>query len=247
MSISETVGEERKVNLPILSDLFGEIPYGRVILTLYDPEGQYSAFLINVSAGHLKSGGDLLYLASARPTNEIRNQFNRLGVRVEDYEAKDKAVIFDAYSAQMGVKSQEKYQASAMNLNDLSILISQSAPQWPAGTLVVAESFSNMAFNQENVFAKFSRKAAGIWRTQGAIMLVGLALDLHPPEFYQEMKLVSDGVYEIRRMEYGEEIIDTIRGRSLKGSNMDTRIRRIIFDNTMKASLQPLKPIRPPR
>lgn len=73
-------------------------------------------------------------------------------------------------------------------------------------------------------------------------MLAGLALDLHPPEFYQEMKLVSDGVFEIRRMEYGEEIIDTIRGRSLKGKNTDTRMRRILFDDRMKASLQHLKP-----
>ncbi len=98
-----------------------------------------------------------------------------------------------------------------------------------------------MAFNQENVFAKFSRKAAGIWRNQGTVMLAGLATELHPNEFYQEMKLVSDGVFEIRRMEYGEEIIDTIRARSLKGQYTDTRMRRILFDERMKATLQPLK------
>lgn len=133
-------------------------PMEELSLLSMTPTVQYNSLLINISAGHLKSGGDLLYFASARPTSEIRDQFNRLGVDVKDYEAKDNAVIFDAYSAQMGVKSTEKYQAAVMNLNDLSILMSQSAPQWPPGTLVIAESFSNMAFNQENVFAKFCEK-----------------------------------------------------------------------------------------
>jgi hypothetical protein len=89
-------------------------------------------------------------------------------------------------------KSPEKYQSTSSTLNELSIAISQSTPQWLAGTLVIAESFSNLAFSQENVFAKFSRKVVGVWRTQGTVMIAGSAADLHPLEFYQEMKLVSD-------------------------------------------------------
>ena len=240
-TVKADIGESGNVIIPFLSEMFGRIPFGRVILALYDPDAQYNAVFINISAEYLKAGGDLLYFASARPTGEIRQQFNRLGIDIEDYEAKDNAVIFDAYSAQMGVKSTERYQAEAMNLNDLSILMSQSASQWPAGTLVIAESFSNMAFNQENVFAKFSRKAAGIWRNQGTIMLTGLATNLHPPNFYQEMKLVSDGYFELKLMEHDEEVINTIRAISMKGQNADTRIRHILFDDRMKASLQPLR------
>jgi hypothetical protein len=95
--------------------------------------------------------------------------------------------------------------------------MSQSAPKWPAGSLVVWESLSNIAFNQENVFAKFSRRAVNIWRSQGAIMIAGFAADLHPPSFYQEMKMISDAVMEIRLVEYHGEIINTLRVRSFKG------------------------------
>ncbi|MGA2461787.1 MAG: ATPase domain-containing protein [Candidatus Bathyarchaeia archaeon] len=232
---------QKTVRVPLLSELFGEIPFGRTILALYDPDAQYTALLTNIAADFLRAGGDLLYTVSSRPSGEIRQQFDMLGANVSEYESSDKAVVFDAYSAQMGISSAEKYQSEAMNLNELSIIMGKSAPQWPAGTLVITESFSNLAFNQENVFAKFSRKAVGIWRNQGTIMIAGLANGLHPPEFYQEMKLISDAVLEMKLVEHGGEFINTIRGRSMKGQNTDSRVRKVIFDKNMKATLQLLK------
>jgi len=194
--------------------------------------------MLNVAAGHLKAGGDLLYLGSSRPTAEIRQQLNDLGVDIAQCEAQDHAVLFDAYSAQMGVKSPEKYQAKTSNLNETSIAISQSAPQWPAGTFVVVESFSTYSSAQESVLAKFSRKVAGVWRAQETVMIVGLGVDIHTPEFYQEMKLISDGVFEIKLKEHRGEIVNTIRARSMKGQNSDTRWREVLFDERMKASLR---------
>ena len=61
-------------------------------------------------------------------------------------------------------------------------------------------------------------------------MIVGLAVDLHPSQFYQEMKLVSVGAFEVKLREHGGKIINTIRGRSMKGQNSDTRWRQILFD-----------------
>jgi len=228
----------RQLNLAILSDLFGEIPYGRVLLAMYDPDSQYNSLMVNVAARHLERGGDLLYLVSSRPVPEIRQQFNDLGVNVEENEVKDNAVLFDVYSTQMGVRSSEKYRSTSSNLTGVSISISESAPQWPEGTLVIGESFSQMAFNQEDMFAKFSRKMVGVWRNQGTVMILGLAVDLHPPEFYQEMKLVSDGAFEVRLREDGGELINIIRARSMKGQCSDTRWRRVHFDAGMKASLE---------
>ena len=227
-----------ELHLPVLSELVGAVPYGRVILGLYDPDSQYGSLMVNIAAGHLKSGGDLLYLISSKPVPEIRQQFNNLGVKVEEYEAKDNAVLFDAYSVLMGVKSSEKHKSEASNLNEVSIAISEAAPQWPAGTLVIGESFSHMAFNQETVFAKFSRKLVGVWRNQGTVMLAGFGVGLHPPEFYQEMKLVSDGVLELNLKEHRNEIINAIRARSMKGQNCDSRWRQILFDSNMRASLR---------
>jgi len=62
-------------------------------------------------------------------------------------------------------------------------------------------------------------------------MIVGLAVDLHPSQFYQEMKLVSVGAFEVKLREHGGKIINTIRGRSMKGQNSDTRWRQILFDS----------------
>jgi len=88
------------------------------------------------------------------------------------------------------------------------------------------------------VFAKFSRKLVGVWRNQGTVMLAGFGVGLHPPEFYQEMKLVSDGVLELNLKEHRNEIINAIRARSMKGQNCDSRWRQILFDSNMRASLR---------
>jgi len=197
--------------------------------------------MINIAAQHLKTGGDLLYLNSAAPTVEVRQQFNDLGVNIAEYEAKDSAVLFDVYSGLVGVKSSEKYQYTASNLNERSIVIGQSAPQWPPGTLVFVESFSSLTVDQDKVFAKFARKVAGVWRAQGAITVFGLAVDIHTPQFYQEMKLASDGVLELKMQELRGEVINTIRARSMKGQSSDTRWRQVLFDNRMKASLRMLE------
>jgi KaiC/GvpD/RAD55 family RecA-like ATPase len=231
----------RELNLPILSEIFGGIPYGRVLLALYDPDSQVNSLMLNIAAGHLKTGGNLLFLVSSRPTVEIRRQFNDLGINIAEYEEKDSAVLSDAYSAQMGVKSTEKYQLKATNLNERSIAISESAPQWPPGTLMIVESFSSMAVNDDSVLAKFSRKAVGAWRAQGSVMILGLAVDIHTPQFYQEMKLITDGAFEVKLKEHHGETINTIRARSMKGRNSDTRWRQVLFDNQMKASLRLLE------
>jgi KaiC/GvpD/RAD55 family RecA-like ATPase len=233
--------EIKKLDLPILSEIFGRVPYGRVILALYDPDSQYSSLMISIAAEHLKTGGDLLYLASSGPTVEIRQQFNDLGVNIAEYEARDNAVLFDVYSGLMGVKSSEKYQNTASNLNERSIVIGQSALQWPPGTLVFVESFSSLAVDQDKVFAKFSRKVAGIWRAQGAVMIVGLPVDIHTPQFYQEMKLLCDGVFEVSLKEHRGEVINAIRARSMKRQSSDTRWRQVLFDSKMKASLRLLE------
>jgi KaiC/GvpD/RAD55 family RecA-like ATPase len=238
VSAATKSAEKGSLGLPILSDLFGRIPYGRVLLAMFDPDSQYNSLMVNIAAEHLKSGGDLLYLVSSKPVPEIRKQFYDLAVNVDEYEAKDNAVLVDVYSSQMGGKSSEKYRSMTSNLNDVSISISESAPQWPAGTLVIGESFSNIAINQEDMFAKFSRKMVSVWRSQGTVMIVGLAVDLHPPEFYQEMKLLTDGVFEVRLTEQGGEMINTLRARSMKGRGSDTRRRQILFDDKMEASLR---------
>ena len=63
--ISSQGDEKVSLSLPILSDLFGQIPYGRVILAMYDPDSQYNSLMVKIAAGHLKSGGDLLYMVSS--------------------------------------------------------------------------------------------------------------------------------------------------------------------------------------
>lgn len=82
------------VDVSVLSEMFGRISRGRVILAMYDPDSQYTPLFVNISAEHLRSGGDLLYLVSSRPPNEISQQFSELGLDIAEYEARDNDVLF---------------------------------------------------------------------------------------------------------------------------------------------------------
>jgi hypothetical protein len=50
-------------------------------------------------------------------------------------------------------------------------------------------------------------------------MIAGFAAGLHPESFHHEMKLLSDGVVEVKLREHEDEIANTIRARSFKGRN----------------------------
>lgn len=209
-----------------------------MVAVFHDGDSQWDMLLANVCAEHLKAGGNLIYETHCRPPNEVRQNFQRLAVNLAEYEAKDMAVLYDGYHAQIGKKSSEKYHAETTNLNELSIASSQSAPLWPAGTLGTADNYSVLALSQENVFSRFYRKIVGQWKSQGVIMIQGFVTGVHPPDFYEQLKMISDGVIEVRLVEYQGKMIDVIRTRSFRGQQADTQMRRICFDSRMKASLE---------
>ena len=78
------------------------------------------------------------------------------------------------------------------------------------------------------------------WKAYGAILINGIASGVHPSNLYEELKLISDGVIEIKLAEHQGEIVNTVRARSMKGQNVDTHTRRIAFDSRMKVSLEPI-------
>jgi len=230
--------ESPRVKLPVLSEMLGEIPTGSLVAVFHDGDSQWDMLLANICAEHLKAGGNLIYETYCRPPNEVRQNFQRLAVNLAEYEAKDMAVLYDGYHVQIGKKSSEKYQAETTNLNELSIASSQSAPLWPAGTLDTSANYSVLALNQENVFSRFYRKMVADWKSQEHIMIHGFVTGVHSPDFYEQLKMVSDGVVEVRLVEYQGKMIDAIRTRSFRGQRADTQMRHISFDSRMKASLQ---------
>jgi KaiC/GvpD/RAD55 family RecA-like ATPase len=76
--------QPRSAKISILSELMGEVPFGRAILVLYDPDSQSTALFVNISAEYLRAGGDVLHFATSEPVAELRQQFERLGLNIRD-------------------------------------------------------------------------------------------------------------------------------------------------------------------
>ena len=232
--------EAAKIKVPILSELLGEVPVGRSILVIHDPDSQSNMFLLNIFSEHLQADENAVFATSTRAPPDVRQDLLRLGIDLAKYEVKDTALLFDAYTIQMGKKSPEKYHAETLNLNELSVAIAQGAPSWPPRTLNIFDSLSTIAVGQEGVFGRFYRKYMITWKAYGAILINGITSGVHPSNLYEELKLISDGVIEIKLAEHQGEIVNTVRARSMKGQNVDTHTRRIAFDSGMKVSLEPI-------
>jgi hypothetical protein len=62
-------------------------------------------------------------------------------------------------------------------------------------------------------------------------------------EFLEELKSKSEVELTVKRSgrwTTRERIVNTVSARSMKGQNVDTRTRRIMFDDRMKVSLKPI-------
>ena len=114
--------------IPIIEDLTnGPIPPGSNVLVEFDPASQWINAAITIAAGWGKSGGSISYITDSQPPDDIRSQFRRLGVNVEELEANDRLWITDLYSASIGQKSKEKYAVESLKAADLSIWIGREA------------------------------------------------------------------------------------------------------------------------
>ena len=134
--------------IPIIESLtLGSIPPGSNLLVEFDPSSQWYNAATTIAGGWLNSGGKLTYLLSSRPPENIRSQLTKLGVNVQDLEGGGKLRIWDAYSATLGLQSQEKYRLESLNVADLRIWAAKEFMHQPVSPdlLLIAENSSVLA------------------------------------------------------------------------------------------------------
>ena len=89
--------------IPLIEELTkAPIPAGSNLMVEYDPASQWYNASFTITAGWLRSGGSVRYIACGQPTGVIRRKLSRLGVNSQELEATGKQLIRDAYTATLG-------------------------------------------------------------------------------------------------------------------------------------------------
>ena len=105
-----TLPSGNPVSIPIITGL---IPDGvkpeTVLLVEFDPESQWLAVATTMTAGYLREGGRVSYLAQVRSPETVRENLLALGVDISAASKEGRFTVDDYYSATLtGVDSMEE-------------------------------------------------------------------------------------------------------------------------------------------
>ena len=241
---------EESTEIQLLANLVPDgVKPGTMLLVEFDPDSEWLSVATTITSQFFRKNRHVGYLAMVRPVEDVERWLTALGVDFAPAVQSGHFVIEDWYSAtlsggQLGSIDQKSpifertssgLRARSLKVNDLSVewlKSSKAGPQiydiidnWPAGSLVIAESFSGMLrFNEEKPFVEWieARVNPGERKRRG-ITIQGLVRGLHSDWLYKRMESASDGIIDIRVMERGEESKNLLRFRTLRGQPHDSR------------------------
>jgi len=252
------------VHIPLLDGMIpGGVKLGTMFLVEFDPDSQWFSVATTIVANYFRMGHHVCYLAMARSAEDVKTCVSGLNVDIAAGETSGRLVVEDWYSATLSSGRLEPVSAQtglfepiqgglrvrSLKVADLSVEWLRSAktgPQaydivdrWPAGSLIVVESFSGiLRFNEEKAFVEWMESRVNPEeRKRRSITLQGFVRGVHSDWLYKRMEGASDGVIDIRVMERGDEAKNLLRVRSLKGQPHDSRWHEIEIKPTGEAAL----------
>jgi KaiC/GvpD/RAD55 family RecA-like ATPase len=253
---------DNPVSIPILTELIPDgVKPGTIFLVEFDPESQWLAVAATITAGYLRAGGRVSYVAQLRSPETVRENVLALGVDISAATSEGRFTVDDYYSATLtggrldggGPSLIDRIEggnrARSLKVSDLSVQMLKDMKQgpesggvwenWPPGALNITESLSQMLrFNEEKPYLEWviSRNNPSHRRAK-RITFEGFVRDIHTESFYKRLESDVDGVIDLRVMERGEEVKNLLRVRSLKGQRHDTRWHEVQIERNGEAAL----------
>jgi|Deesub1362B_J571_1020462.scaffolds.fasta_scaffold00316_15 hypothetical protein len=127
-----------KIGIPVLDELLGDVPRGKTVTYLIDPEVEGDVFPLQTLYENLENGNSCALIVSSMSPEIIKNRFREFGWDIE----KDSFSIVDAYSAYVGASSEEKYFVkNPADLKELDRVITRAIEE---NDLIVFNSLSTI-------------------------------------------------------------------------------------------------------
>lgn len=227
--------------LQLIEDLTGApISPGTNILVEFDPASQWYNASLTIAAGWLRTGGNVSYIASSQSPEDVRSQFNRLGVKAEELEEKDRLWITDLYTLSLGQKSKERYAPESLRVADMSIWIAReamgevAAPEW----LVIVDNGSILdRFNDEKNWVElYLTRPIPMTKPRQITQLIGFMNGIHSNWAYKQLEAAVEGIIDFKVEEVGEETRDLMRIRTMRKMQPDRRWHELIMSQNSEVT-----------
>jgi len=213
-----------QVELPVVGQLLNRpVKAGQVLVFLFDADSQWLMLILNMVAGMLRKGTEVLYISTSRQLSDVRDSFRTYGLDTFPFEADERLVLSDAFTFKTGRQSTEKYSFPSLNIADISLISSKSLDLWTPGTVRLFENVSEVVeASDEKSFLKFYRTWISRFVTRGRIVIDGFVRGVHSDALYTSVMTSADGVFELRSEEIDGRMENTLRTRAFKGAPVDT-------------------------
>ena len=232
-----------RIELPVVEEILHHpIGSGQVLVFMFDADSQWLMLVLNMVAGMLRRGTEVLYIATSKPLPDIRDNFRKLGLDTSSFEADERLVLSDAFTFKTGHESTEKYHFPSLNVADISLISSKSLDQWAPGTVRLFENVSEVVeASDEKSFLKFYRTWISRFVSKGRIVIDGFVRGVHSDALYTSVMASADGVFELRTEELDGKMENTLRVRAFKGTPVDTSKHILRLAEDLSVTLEPVK------
>jgi KaiC/GvpD/RAD55 family RecA-like ATPase len=229
-----------QVELPVVGDLLHRpVKAGQVLVFIYDADSQWLTLILNMVAGMLRKGTEVLYISTSRQLPEIRDNFRKHGLDTSPFETDERLVLSDAFTFKTGRQSTEKYNFPSLNIGDISLISSKSLDQWAPGSVRLFENVSEVVeASDEKSFLKFYRSWISRFVTKRRIVIDGFVRGVHSDSLYTSVMTSADGIFELRTEEIDGRMENTLRARAFKGASVDTSKHILRVAEDLSVSLE---------
>ena len=116
-----------QIKLPVIGQLLRRpVKAGQVLVFIFDADSQWLMLVLNLVAGMLRKGTEVLYISTSRQLSDVRENFLRHGLDTSPFETDERLVLSDAFTFKTGRQSTEKYHFPSLNISDISLISSKS-------------------------------------------------------------------------------------------------------------------------
>jgi KaiC/GvpD/RAD55 family RecA-like ATPase len=213
--------------IPLIEDLLEEpLPRGVNLLVEFDSKSQWYALSLVITAGWLRTGGDIVYNNAEQSPDVVRLQLRRFGLDVDALEKSDRLRIYDLYTQTLGQKSRERYVAP-LKVIDASLTFSQQLFHGRSNENLIRiwDNASTMArFNEEKAWVEFElSRRFPLASINKSMLILGIIKGVHSDWAYRQLEAAADGTIEVKFDETGEEARNLMRISSLRTVAFDSK------------------------
>jgi KaiC/GvpD/RAD55 family RecA-like ATPase len=172
----------------------------------------------------LLMGEPCIYVTTNETPEEIKASMKTFGLDIQQYEKSDMVRIVDGCSWKLGRASSSEYAVDSQQnyLTAISIKIKKARENLKYTRLVLDSVSELSALSNKGAVLKFLQVLTARIRLDGGKAIFTVASGAHDDHFLNLIRLIFDGILEMRIDDSGKEIKRLLRIFSLKGAKHKT-------------------------